>query len=135
MATFPNQQREPMRTRGFEIISSYLNAGIKLPQRETAHSAGYYIEAAKTSPCRPGLSRLSPPASRLTCSPTSSWQFTSEAASHSRTAFPSSTTWALSMRTTTTTLQTKGTSWSVSPIPWTAPSTSRKVRKWARAYS
>jgi dUTP pyrophosphatase len=36
-----------MRTRGFEIISSYLDAGIKLPQRQTAHSAGYDIEAAE----------------------------------------------------------------------------------------
>jgi dUTP pyrophosphatase len=43
-----------MRTRGFEIISSYLETGIRLPKRQTARSAGYDIEAAEdiTVPAR-----------------------------------------------------------------------------------
>ncbi len=36
-----------MRHRGFEIIQSYQGKGIHLPRRETAHSAGYDIEAAE----------------------------------------------------------------------------------------
>lgn len=36
-----------MKLRGFEIISAYKNAGLKLPQRKTPLSAGYDIEAAE----------------------------------------------------------------------------------------
>jgi len=34
------------RIRGFEIVSAYANAGINLPERKTAASAGYDLEAA-----------------------------------------------------------------------------------------
>ena len=40
--------------RAFEIISSYLDAGVEIPKRKTANSAGYDIAAAETvtlSPC------------------------------------------------------------------------------------
>lgn len=30
-----------MRTRGFEIVSAYRNAGVKLPERQTKNAAGY----------------------------------------------------------------------------------------------
>ncbi|MFD1393505.1 dUTP diphosphatase [Lacticaseibacillus jixianensis] len=30
-----------MRTRGFEIVSAYVNAGVKLPERQTKNAAGY----------------------------------------------------------------------------------------------
>lgn len=36
-----------MRTRGFEIVSSYRSREIHLPQRRTKGSAGYDIEAAE----------------------------------------------------------------------------------------
>lgn len=36
-----------MRERGFEIAKGYENAGINLPVRKTAHSAGYDVEAAE----------------------------------------------------------------------------------------
>lgn len=36
-----------MRTRGFEIVSKYKDAGLHLPQRQTAASAGYDFEAAE----------------------------------------------------------------------------------------
>lgn len=36
-----------MRKRGFEIISTYSDKGIRLPARKTAASAGYDIEAAE----------------------------------------------------------------------------------------
>lgn len=32
--------------RGFEIVSTWKNAGISLPRRKTAMSAGYDIESA-----------------------------------------------------------------------------------------
>ncbi|MEN6411151.1 MAG: dUTP diphosphatase [Veillonellales bacterium] len=35
-----------MQQRGFEIITAYLDADISLPTRQTAHSAGYDMEAA-----------------------------------------------------------------------------------------
>jgi len=42
-----------MRHRGFEIIQSYRGRGIRLPRRETAHSAGYDIEAAEKAELPP----------------------------------------------------------------------------------
>lgn len=36
-----------MRTRGFEVLESYKDKGINLPERKTACSAGYDIEAAE----------------------------------------------------------------------------------------
>ena len=35
-----------MRKRGFEIVSAYVDKGVRLPQRKTGASAGYDIEAA-----------------------------------------------------------------------------------------
>ena len=36
-----------MRTRGFEIVSTYTEEEINLPQRATKHSAGYDFEASE----------------------------------------------------------------------------------------
>ena len=36
-----------MRQRGFEVVSAYADKGIRLPQRKTAGSAGYDMEAAE----------------------------------------------------------------------------------------
>ena len=36
-----------MKTRGFEIAKGWEDKGINLPERKTAHSAGYDIEAAE----------------------------------------------------------------------------------------
>ena len=36
-----------IRGRGFAVVSSYEGAGIVLPQRKTAASAGYDLEAAE----------------------------------------------------------------------------------------
>jgi dUTP pyrophosphatase len=36
-----------MKTRGFEIISEYIDKDINLPIRKTKYSAGYDVEAAK----------------------------------------------------------------------------------------
>lgn len=36
-----------MRERGFEVAKGFENAGINLPVRKTAHSAGYDVEAAE----------------------------------------------------------------------------------------
>ena len=35
-----------MKTRGFEVVSKYQGRGIELPQRKTAASAGYDLQAA-----------------------------------------------------------------------------------------
>lgn len=35
-----------MRTRGFEVITAYADKGISIPERKTASSAGYDLEAA-----------------------------------------------------------------------------------------
>lgn len=43
-----------MKIRGFEIISRYQNAGIKLPQRQTPLSAGYDIASAEDAVLYPG---------------------------------------------------------------------------------
>ncbi|AYG01529.1 dUTP diphosphatase [Lactococcus allomyrinae] len=49
-----------MKTRGFEIVSSYENKGINLPKRSTEHSAGYDIEAAETVSLAAGEIKLIP---------------------------------------------------------------------------
>ncbi len=36
-----------MKTRGFEVVSNYLDKAIKLPERKTTLSAGYDISAAQ----------------------------------------------------------------------------------------
>ncbi len=36
-----------MKKRGFEVVKGYENKDIHLPERKTAHSAGYDIEAAE----------------------------------------------------------------------------------------
>ncbi len=43
-----------MRKRGFEIISSYRDRDIRLPERRTARSAGYDIETAASVNIGPG---------------------------------------------------------------------------------
>lgn len=46
-----------MRERGFEVAKGFENAGINLPIRKTAHSAGYDVEAAEDCiipPFKPG---------------------------------------------------------------------------------
>lgn len=35
------------KNRGFEVVTSFINKGINLPQRKTAKSAGYDLEAAE----------------------------------------------------------------------------------------
>ena len=42
-----------MRERGFEIVSAFLDKNIHLPQRKTAQSAGYDIEAAEEVVLKP----------------------------------------------------------------------------------
>ena len=46
--------------RAFEIISSYLDAGVKIPKRKTAGSAGYDIEAAESVTLSPNRVTLIP---------------------------------------------------------------------------
>ena len=36
-----------MKQRGFEVVRAYADQGIRLPQRKTAASAGYDMEAAE----------------------------------------------------------------------------------------
>lgn len=49
-----------MKCRGFEVISSYKDKGIKLPVRKTAASAGYDIAAAADVKILPGEVKLIP---------------------------------------------------------------------------
>ncbi|GAB2023561.1 dUTP diphosphatase [Pseudolactococcus yaeyamensis] len=49
-----------MKTRGFEIITAYENAGIDLPTRSTAHAAGYDFIAAETVSLNPDDIKLIP---------------------------------------------------------------------------
>jgi dUTP pyrophosphatase len=49
-----------MKLRGFEIVSSYQNNGINLPQRKTSCSAGYDIEAAEDALLDPKTVSLIP---------------------------------------------------------------------------
>ncbi|MDR2976615.1 MAG: dUTP diphosphatase [Streptococcaceae bacterium] len=46
------------KLRGFEIVSKYKDAGIKLPQRATGQAAGYDLEAAETVSIAPGEIKL-----------------------------------------------------------------------------
>ena len=49
-----------MKTRGFERVTAYENAGIDLPLRSTAHAAGYDFIAAETINLNPGEIKLIP---------------------------------------------------------------------------
>lgn len=49
-----------MPTRGFEIIEAYKQAGITLPERKTALSAGYDISTAETVTLLPGSVSIVP---------------------------------------------------------------------------
>ena len=49
-----------MKTRGFELVTAYENAGIDLPARSTAHAAGYDFIAAETISLNPGEIKLIP---------------------------------------------------------------------------
>ncbi|MDR3592210.1 MAG: dUTP diphosphatase [Negativicutes bacterium] len=49
-----------MRVRGFEIVAAYKNAGIALPMRKTAWSAGYDIAAAESVTLSPRTVTLIP---------------------------------------------------------------------------
>lgn len=48
------------RKRGFEIVSTWKGAGISLPRRKTAMSAGYDIESAVETEVLPGEIRVIP---------------------------------------------------------------------------
>ncbi|MDO4203446.1 MAG: dUTP diphosphatase [Selenomonadaceae bacterium] len=43
-----------MKTRGFEIVTAFLDKNINIPVRKTARSAGYDIEAAESVIVSPG---------------------------------------------------------------------------------
>ncbi len=49
-----------MRCRGFEFVSEYKDAGLPLPERKTAASAGYDIVAAADTVLPPGAVTLVP---------------------------------------------------------------------------
>ena len=49
-----------MKTRGFERVTAYENAGIDLPLRSTAHAAGYDFIAAERINLNPGEIKLIP---------------------------------------------------------------------------
>lgn len=49
-----------MRTRGFEPVTAYKDAGLPLPERKTAASAGYDIVAAADTVLAPGAVTLVP---------------------------------------------------------------------------
>lgn len=49
-----------MKTRGFELVTAYENAGIDLPARSTAHAAGYDFIAAEKISLNPGEIKLIP---------------------------------------------------------------------------
>lgn len=49
-----------MKTRGFEVVSKYQGRGIELPQRKTAASAGYDLQAARTVVIEPGQMAMVP---------------------------------------------------------------------------
>lgn len=48
------------RKRGFEIVSTYMGKGIRIPKRSTLHSAGYDIEAAESMQIQPGQTVVCP---------------------------------------------------------------------------
>ncbi|MBB5336661.1 dUTP diphosphatase [Pectinatus brassicae] len=49
-----------MRNRGFEVINSYKDKNISLPERKTSKSAGYDIEAAADAILKPGKVTIIP---------------------------------------------------------------------------
>lgn len=49
-----------MRTRGFEIVSSWVGKDIRLPERKTEKSAGYDIETAAAVELLPGKTTVVP---------------------------------------------------------------------------
>lgn len=49
-----------MDIRGFEVVSSFEDAQINLPQRTSAESAGYDIECAETVTINPGEVKIVP---------------------------------------------------------------------------
>lgn len=49
-----------MKTRGFELVTVYQNAGIDLPARSTAHAAGYDFSAAEDITIQAGEIKLVP---------------------------------------------------------------------------
>ena len=53
-----------MDIRGFEVVSSFEDAQINLPQRTTAESAGYDIECAETVTINPGEVKIVPTGSK-----------------------------------------------------------------------
>jgi dUTP pyrophosphatase len=49
-----------IKQRGFQIVTAYQNANIRLPERKTVSSAGYDIEAAASVTILPGKVELVP---------------------------------------------------------------------------
>ena len=49
-----------MKVRGFEIVSAWADKNIRLPERKTAQSAGYDIEAAADTTLLPGKVTIVP---------------------------------------------------------------------------
>ena len=49
-----------MKTRGFELVTTYQDAGLTLPVRSTAHAAGYDFSAAETVILQAGEIKLIP---------------------------------------------------------------------------
>lgn len=49
-----------MKTRGFELVTTYQDAGLTLPVRSTAHAAGYDFSAAETVSLQAGEIKLIP---------------------------------------------------------------------------
>lgn len=49
-----------MRSRGFEVVSSWKTEGIRIPVRKTASSAGYDIESGRNMDILPGKVTLIP---------------------------------------------------------------------------
>ena len=49
-----------MRSRGFEVVSSWKTEGIRIPVRKTASSAGYDIESGRDMDILPGKVTLIP---------------------------------------------------------------------------
>ena len=51
---------ETKKTRGFEIVSEYLESGVTLPVRQTSMSAGYDLAAAKDVLIKKGETAIVP---------------------------------------------------------------------------
>jgi len=65
------------RIRGFEIVSAYANAGINLPERKTAASAGYDLEAATDVILTPQAVTIVPTGLKAYMPAESTWAFIS----------------------------------------------------------